>query len=241
MAAVPPYKEEHTNRKKITALVLSCLLVAALSACAGGSPDAGAESAPPASSAGTDAGGIDAAPAETQTPEETQAPTAEEGTQTAIPGDGEEPLETGSDGDYEFEVYETGTVITEYIGDPAAAEITVPGELGGKPVIGLGILSFSGTDVETVTLPSTLRTIGDNAFYASGLYEITIPAGVETVGEFAFNYNSNLSSVTIDGADTVIEQGAFNRNHGLVCHMPASTVCDETAFDSYSAEIIYTS
>lgn len=320
-------------------------------------------------------------------------------TEGALPRDGEEPIKTDSNSEYEFEVYAAGTVITSYIGDREVTELTIPGELGGKPVVKLGTLSmenidqmervvlpdslleigtqafshcdslsdiqfsanlktigemafwfceslqypalpdslteignsafslsglvsltipaqvtemgtgicapcyslqdvtflnspaevpenmfsgcrallsvtgldnvtlvdknaFGGCDalssielpeglerieeeafsgcaaLEYLVLPSTLKYIGDNAFFASGLYTVTIPAGVETVGEFAFNYNSNLESVTIEGASTVIKKGAFSRNRLNVCYLYSTANCDPQAFDS-TTEIIY--
>ena len=50
--------------------------------------------------------------------------------------------------------------------------------------------------VTTVNLPSTLTTIGDNAFaYCTGLTSLTIPASVTTVGANAFNQCNSLDEV----------------------------------------------
>ena len=52
------------------------------------------------------------------------------------------------------------------------------------------------TTVTTVNLPSTLTTIGDNAFaYCTGLTSLTIPASVTTVGANAFNQCNSLDEV----------------------------------------------
>ncbi len=52
------------------------------------------------------------------------------------------------------------------------------------------------TAVTTVNLPSTLTTIGDNAFaYCTGLTSLTIPASVTTVGANAFNQCNSLDEV----------------------------------------------
>ena len=99
--------------------------------------------------------------------------------------------------------------------------MTVPGELGGMELPeGLERIetdSFSGCGaLESLALPSTLRYIGDHAFYACGL-----------------------CAVTIQGASTQTKQEAFSRNRLSVCCMPTAANYDEQAFD-YPTEIVYT-
>ena len=54
-----------------------------------------------------------------------------------------------------------------------------------------------------ITLPTTLKAIGDEAFAWSGLREIKIPASVVSVGEGAFAGASSLCSITVDSANSV--------------------------------------
>ena len=49
-----------------------------------------------------------------------------------------------------------------------------------------------------LTLPNSVTTIGDHAFYSSGLKSITIPNSVTSLGEYAFQYCTGLTSVTFE-------------------------------------------
>ena len=56
--------------------------------------------------------------------------------------------------------------------------------------------------LKSVTLPSTLTTIGNEAFYRTGLTSISIPASVTSIGDFAFQYCDNMTSITIEDSET---------------------------------------
>lgn len=61
-----------------------------------------------------------------------------------------------------------------------------------------------------VTIPSTVKVIGEKAFYeCKKLTSVTIPNSVETINENAFALCSNLSSVTIPSSVTTIGDFAF--------------------------------
>ena len=89
------------------------------------------------------------------------------------------------EGDFQYRVSNDKATITGYLGSSSA--VTIPDTIGGYPVIGIGYGVFSGvTKLTQVTLPATLETIGQNAFYGSGLTEIVIPENVSSVGNSAF-------------------------------------------------------
>ena len=70
----------------------------------------------------------------------------------------------------------------------------------------------------SVSLPSTLISIGQYAFYAcnnASLTSITIPANVTSIGANAFQSCSSLTSVTIPNKVTSIGNSAFNGCSGL--------------------------
>ncbi len=54
------------------------------------------------------------------------------------------------------------------------------------------------------TIPNTVTSIGNYAFFGSGLTSITIPASVTSIGDFAFRYSNNLASVTVYASDPPI-------------------------------------
>ena len=60
---------------------------------------------------------------------------------------------------------------------------------------------------KTVTLPSTVETIGDNAFRGSGIRSIVLPEGLKTIGIGAFSDCVYLNEITLP--DTVKEIGSF--------------------------------
>ena len=65
--------------------------------------------------------------------------------------------------------------------------------------------------VTTVSLPSTLTTIGNNAFaYCSALPSVVIPASVTSIGTTAFDQCGNLNYVTLNSNPTIGEY-AFNQ------------------------------
>ena len=75
-----------------------------------------------------------------------------------------------------------------------------------KIVVGEGITGIRpyalryGSKVNSITLPSTLKTIGEHAFECSGAQSIVIPENVEFIGNAAF-YDSRLESITIKSSE----------------------------------------
>lgn len=76
--------------------------------------------------------------------------------------------------------------ITRYRGN--AAEVTVPGSIGGKPVLRIGVRAFAGKDgVRRVTLPATLERICTEAFAdCAGLTEVRVHTSLEQISADAF-------------------------------------------------------
>ncbi|MBQ7849144.1 MAG: leucine-rich repeat protein [Clostridia bacterium] len=79
-----------------------------------------------------------------------------------------------------------GCVIVRYEGRDKS--VTVPAELGGKPVTGIGDRAFEGCqELEQVVLPEGVTSVGERAFYScAALRRVTIPASVKTFGGMAF-------------------------------------------------------
>ncbi len=73
----------------------------------------------------------------------------------------------------------------------------------------------SGNCLEKVVLPSTVKNIGDNAFYnCRRLTEINLPAGLKTIGEFAF-YHCKLSEVRLPEGIISIATSTFQECNEL--------------------------
>jgi hypothetical protein len=70
--------------------------------------------------------------------------------------------------------------------------------------------------IKGITLPSTLTSIGDEAFSGCGnLTSVTIPGSVTSIGYYAFRGSEGLTSVTIPGSVISIGISAFSSCTGL--------------------------
>jgi hypothetical protein len=109
-----------------------------------------------------------------------------------------------------YELAGSGAVITGYeweLGD----ELTIPSELDGYPVTGIGLSAFFSSDnLERVTIPDSVTVIEDYAFIdCPRLKRVSIPASVEHIGlnpfmgspvEFLDVSPDNPYSEQVDGA-----------------------------------------
>lgn len=77
-----------------------------------------------------------------------------------------------------------------------------------------GLFSFS--NIDRITIPDSVTSIGDNAFWdCLSLTSVTIPNSVTSIGDWAFDGCSKLTSVTIPDSVTSIGNYAFNNCYGL--------------------------
>ena len=77
----------------------------------------------------------------------------------------------------------------------------------------LGAYSFAaGTrskNLRSVDLPESLTQIGKDAFNGSGIHNVTIPNSVKTIGNFAFRCSPNLTNVSIGKGVEEMGAGVF--------------------------------
>ncbi|MBQ6187816.1 MAG: leucine-rich repeat domain-containing protein [Prevotella sp.] len=72
------------------------------------------------------------------------------------------------------------------------------------------------SSLTSVTIPRSVTSIGVGAFWGcTGLASVTIPNSVTGIGDFAFSYCSGLTSVTIGNSVTSISDYAFSGCSGL--------------------------
>ena len=81
------------------------------------------------------------------------------------------------------------------------------------PVVSIGTSAFEDcSNLRSVTLPTTVKTINKDAFYSCNkLGSVTLHEGIQTIGERAF-WGCNLTSVTIPSIVTNIDNAAFKGN-----------------------------
>ncbi|AEF80294.1 cell surface protein [Leadbettera azotonutricia ZAS-9] len=96
-------------------------------------------------------------------------------------------------------------------------------DLSRSNITVLGDAGWDGIDLRTntdklagIVLPSSLISIGDNAFFECvGLISVTIPNSVTSIGDWAFSDCIGLASVTIPNSVTSIGDGTFSGCSGL--------------------------
>lgn len=77
-------------------------------------------------------------------------------------------------------------------------------------LVEIGDIGFANTDITDITLPNTLKTIGENAFgYCTKLTDIKIPDSVTSIDGRAFQHCRNLTSVTLPENLTEILYSTF--------------------------------
>ena len=98
----------------------------------------------------------------------------------------------------------TGETVKTAVSPKPTGRLTVPSELGGYPVTGLGESAFYNcTGVTDVTIPNGVTHIGPRAFSCcSGLVNVTIGSGVTSIEPYVFPSCVNLRNIAVDPANT---------------------------------------
>lgn len=108
--------------------------------------------------------------------------------------------------DYDGETYQVTAIGEEaFSGALGLTSITLP-----EGITEIGRSAFSDRKFSSIKLPSSIKYIGDNAFYnCENLEEIVIPDGVESIGNSAFSSCIKLSSANIPNSITSISESLF--------------------------------
>lgn len=81
---------------------------------------------------------------------------------------------------------------------------------------GSGQLNGDTYTLTSIEIPSSVKSIGANAFSATKLESINIPEGVISIGNQAFDYCSNLTCVNLPNSLIEFDGNPFSRCHNLV-------------------------
>ncbi len=124
----------------------------------------------------------------------------------------------------------------EKIGDGAFAgagyltDLVIP-----TGIVAIGTYAFHGSSITSVSIPSSVTFIGNDAFNScENLVEVTFPGTVETMGGSMFYACQNLSKLTIEeGVKTIGRNIIVDCKSLTSVHIPASVESiDPYAFDS---------
>lgn len=108
-------------------------------------------------------------------------------------------------------------------------EITLPSTLKV-----IGERAFDRCNITSIDLPDGLEEIGEEAFECSKLTTLTIPASVKKIGDRAFYISKSLTDISFEEGDEPLDLGkyTFNGCHGLTSvNLPERvTVLDDGVF-----------
>lgn len=140
----------------------------------------------------------------------------------------------GADGHYYGVVYGLGTITSTDIEIPATYDFG--GEYGELPVEVIMQNAFTNTAITSVTMPATIRGIGDKAFRGcSSLTTVTMENGTKQVdiGRYVFENCTALTSVTLSDSITNFTNNLFKNCTSLKSLTLPDNLCaiEEGALD----------
>jgi hypothetical protein len=116
----------------------------------------------------------------------------------------------GNYGDFEYREYSAYISIERYNG--AGGTVSIPSSIKGKPVTTIGYGAFSGcTSLTSVTIPDSVTSIGNQAFYCDNLISVTFQGTIPASGfdDGAFGNYSDLRDKFLTGGI-----GTYTRTSG---------------------------
>ena len=116
--------------------------------------------------------------------------------------------------------------------------VDIPSTYNGYPVTKISSGAFQGSNITSVTMPNTIKQIGDRAFYNirsltsvvlsnnieeipsecfsnTGLTSVVIPDGIKRISDYAFYCCYSLTSVVLSNSITYIGYNCFSECDGL--------------------------
>ena len=119
-----------------------------------------------------------------------------------------------------YNVIDESNRYVEVVGGADTKIVKIPSTVtrGGVryTVISIGGEAFLDWGLTSITIPSSVKSIGESAFGdCSSLTSITIPSSVKSIGDCAFEFCSRLTSINIPSSVKSIGKAAFGRCYSL--------------------------
>ena len=120
-------------------------------------------------------------------------------------------LQAASVADLTFTLNGDGTEYSvTYFNPLASGELVIPSNHNGLPVTEIEHSVFQGTNLTSVTIPSSVISIGmDSFYYCQTLSSVTLADGLTSIGRSAFYGCTSLTSIIIPDSVTEIGSDAF--------------------------------
>lgn len=128
---------------------------------------------------------------------------------------GELPKGYLSEGGYTFVITDETAKLCSLAGleeSVCPENVVIPDTVSGYTVTAIRpAVFFNHTEIKSVTFPTGLLTVQDNAFYGcTGLTELVFPEGLNVIGWNAFMACTSLTSVSIPSTLKTLERKAFS-------------------------------
>jgi BspA type Leucine rich repeat region (6 copies)/Divergent InlB B-repeat domain len=139
--------------------------------------------------------------------------------------------------DYEFSTNADGASLTIVVYTGPGGDVIVPSTINDMPVTIIANKAFEETEVTSVTIPDTVTSLGNFAFYAcSELASVTIPGSVNSIGDSAFDLCTSLGGIVIPEGVTSMGELTFTECTSLTSATIADTVTNIGNFVFYDCE-----
>ena len=110
-----------------------------------------------------------------------------------------------------FELINNNTAYRVSAGTATSGAVVIPAAYNGLPVTEIDSNAFRNTAITGVTIPSSVTSIGIQAFLeCTSLTSVTIPSSVTSIGDLAFQECASLTGVTISPGVASIGMQAFS-------------------------------